>query len=403
MSEPIVPNPLRNLFQPLAVVVGFVLGFVILVCLGRTATAHDWHKNFTRFHPMIAPDSMYQPTMGEMCSIVRARCQPDQVLVIVGGNSILQGVGQPADRMWTVRLQEQLGSRFSVINLAFRGSSASDGGALVCEALRDVFPKQIYIANAAPLQGVSPIGLETYRFILLDAYFKKMLLPWPPREAALAFYFEKGPERARITEEKLGARLDAWLHFRDFWNEWSYKRFFTFPTTMMPTYPQAYWPRSFFEDEEIDYDSISFEARFTTKTVEADLAITKATSAPFYTKDEVGNWQPILGAHQGFLNSLQEAFPTPLRKRTLMLIGRSSPFYIEKLDESIHARDDLAYRACVAGWISAGYESLEYGKDFVPFDYGDRSHLTSEGGEKLAAIVAPKVKAMAEKLGYLAP
>lgn len=403
MSEPTPFNPLRALFQPWAVVIGFFVGFGLLVLLGRTSTSHDWHMNFTRFHPMIAPDSMYQPTMGEMCAIVRARCQPDQILVIVGGNSILQGVGQPADRMWSLRLQEQLGSRFAVINLAFRGSSASDGGALVAEALRDEFPKQIYIANAAPMQGVSPIGLETYRFILLDAYFKKMLLPWPPRDQALANYFATATDREHAREEKLGAQLDAWLHFRDYWNEWSYKRCFTFATTLMPSYPQAYWPRSYFEDEESDYDSLPFDARFTAKTVEADLAIARGSSAPFFVPAASRAWQPNPDAHRGFLNSLQEAFPTPLRKRTLILIGRNSPFYTEKLEEPIRQRDDLAFHAAVEGWIAAGYESLEYGKNFVPFDYGDRSHLTSQGGEKLAAVVAPKIKAMAEKLGYLQP
>jgi len=403
MSEPSLQNPLRQLFQPLAVVIGFVLGFGLLVLLGRNSTAHDWHRNFTRFHPMIAPDSMYQPTMGEMCAIVRARCQPDQVLVIVGGNSILQGVGQPADRMWTLRLQEQLGSRYAVINLAFRGSSPTDGGALVCEALREVFPKQIYIANAAPMQAISSIGLESYRFILLDAYFKKMLLPWAPRDQELADYFASATDREHAHEEKLGAQLDAWLHFRDYWNEWSYKRFFTFPTTMSPTYPLAYASRGSFDDEETDYNSFPFDVRFNPKTVEADLAITKATSEPFYVKDEKGNWQPIASAHQGFLKTLQGAFPAPLKKRTLILVGRNSSFYTEKLDQAIRARDDLAYQATVDGWTAAGYESMEYGKTFLPSDYGDRSHLTSEGGEKLATVVAPKVKAIAEKLGYLVP
>ncbi len=403
MSESL-PSPKKvSLLRPWTIILGFFAGLAFFAWLGHHSTSSDWHQNFTRFHPMIAPESMYQPTVDEMCAVVRARCHKGQILVIVGGNSILLGVGQPANEMWTRRLQAELGPRYAVVNLAFRGSSATDGGAIVAEVLRKEFPQQIYIANAAALQSVSPIGMPTYRFILLDAYYKKLLLPWGPREDALEDLRSKAADRAQFKESELGARLDAWLHFRDFWNHWSYTKFFTFPTTLMPDYPSAYYPRNRFTDDENDYETIPFEVRFSPEIIAADLNITQQLSKSFYTATADGGWQPIAWALDSVKNYIRTAFPDELHKRTLILIGRSSSFYTARLDKNITARDDIAYRDTVAAWTTAGYHSIEYGKDFRPEDYGDRSHLTTHGGQKLAAIVAPQVESMAQELGYLHP
>lgn len=375
----------------------------VLVWLGKTSTRRDWHQQFTRFHPMIAPESLYEPSVDEMCAIVRARCRQDQILVIVGGNSILLGVGQPADRMWTRRLQALLGPRYAVINLAFRGASATDGGAVVAEALRKEFPHQIYIANAAVMQAVSPVGLDVYRFMMLDAYYKKMLLPFPPRDQELVALVEKNLNRREFREQDLNARLDAYLYFHDFWNHWSYTRFFTFPTTLAPDSPQSHWPRNRFPDAENDYLSTPFEIRFSPETVKVDSHLTAIASEPYYSKTSDGKWAPIPAAHAYFNTTIRQAFPESLRSRTLMLVGRNSSFYTRKLDPAIQQRDDIAYHDCVADWISAGYQSIEYGRDFEPEDYGDRSHLTTTGGNKLAAVVAPEIKAIARKLGYPNP
>jgi hypothetical protein len=51
--------------------------------------------------------------------------------------------------------------------------------------------------------------------------------------------------------------------------------------------------------------------------------------------------------------------------------------------------------------LARGYAALDYGEKFTPEDYADRTHLAPAGGEKLADTVAPAVRALAEKLGYL--
>jgi hypothetical protein len=391
-----------RLLSPLALLLGVATGLAFLSWEGRQLGRVDWHTDFTRFHPMISPEALYEPTVDEMCAIVRARCRPDQVLVIVGGNSILLGVGQPADRMWTRRLQDELGAGYAVVNLAMRGALPNDAGALVAETLRKEFPRQIYIANQSAFPSAGPIGSETYRFVLYDAYFKGYLLPWKPRTGALSA-LSRSLDYHKYTQADLeiGGVLDSWFYFHNLWNWWSFTHHFTFATPMMPHDPEAHWPRDKFEDVENDFDAIPFESRFTPQVVAADLDLTRRATETFYKESADGTWTRNRIAYRIFLVGARDEFPDPVKSRTLILIGRNSPYYTSQVGPEIRARDELAIGDTVSGLKRLKYEAMAYGLDFSPEDYGDRSHLTSSGGAKLAAAVAPQIRAMAEKLHYL--
>ena len=101
MSEPL---PLSSgldrswFFRPRTFLAGLVAGLVLCSVVGRTVSHRGYHKAFTRFHQVISPEAQYYPTLGEMCGIVRMRCRPDQVLVIVGGTRSSTGWGSPPRR-----------------------------------------------------------------------------------------------------------------------------------------------------------------------------------------------------------------------------------------------------------------------------------------------------------------
>ncbi len=390
-------------FQPATLVAGILLGILGLAWAGRAVTTRDWHRDFHRFYPLIGPESMYQPTIGEMRAIVRARCRPDQILVIVGGNSIMQGVGQPVERLWTRHLQELLGDRYCVVNLAFRGSSPTDGGALVAESLRDEFPRQIYIANVPAFSTASPAGHLDYRFMTLDALYKGWLIDFAPRQAVLADVLSHPKHYPGAREADLGARLDAWLRFRDFWNWWAVTRAFTFPTPMLPSFRLAYQARNKFSDHEPDYEATPFRDRLLLQNVELETQITRNTTSPYYEKDATGNWQTIGIAMTQFDNFAKDAFPAPLKTRTLIVVADNCPFYVNRLTADEKQRDTLAIRDTVARWKTHGYDAIDYGPGFVETDYGDRTHLTSTGGRKLAARLAPEIDQLAGRLGYGSP
>lgn len=380
--------------------IGLGLGFLGLSIAGRVVTHTDWHPGFVRFHPYITPETLYEPTIGELSAVIRANCRPDQILVVVGGNSILQGVGQPVDKLWSRRLQELLGDRYAVVNLAFRGSSMTDGGAVAAEALRHEFPRQIYLANVTPLGSATPAGSDPYRFMLFDAYYKGQLIDFPARDKGISEYSGNPTTYPEIFFQILSARVDAALRFRDFWTWWSANLFFTFPTDRSPDIRTAYKPRNAFPDTEPDFDNMPFTERFAERFAEAEMAITRGYTGIYYEKDSSGAWRWVPAQREGFQGLVRNAFPDELKPRTLVVLSRNSPYYTRQLTDDERARDELAVQDALAGWRDAGYSSLDYGSDFADTDYGDRTHLTASGGRKLAALVATEIEAMSERLGY---
>ena len=402
----------RPFFRPWTVLAGFGLGLGLMAWAGRTVIQRDLHPNAVRFHPMIAPDSQYEPTMGEMRAFVRARCRPDQILVIVGGNSILLGVGQPADRVWTKRLQEILGDRYAVVNLAFRGSSPTDGGAFVAESLRDEFPRQIYIANAAPTQAPTPGGSSVYRWVYWDAYYKGLLLDAPAREKKVAdtiytrIPYPDGhvvyPFRGNIQELKLAAWLDSWCYFNDFWNDVAYEDFNTVWGNLMPGLADFMQPRKNWRDPDPDGTQIPMTVRFPATTLEGELANIRGNSQYAFNKDAAGKWEIYLPLWDDvFQKGIQDIFPPALKSRTLILLSGTATYYTRWLTEDERYRDKIAYEMAVQRWKAGGFDAMEYGRDFAIEDFYDRTHLTATGALKLSGMVAPKVREMAQQLGYL--
>ncbi len=397
------PLKFSRIFHPKTLLVGVVLGLVSLSWIARYTADHNYHPGSVRFHPMIAPDSLYQPTIAEMQAFVRVRCRSDQVLVIVGGNSIFLGVGQPVEKLWTKYLQKILGDQYAVVNLAFRGSSPTDAGAIVAETLRTEYPRQIYLANATPFSLASPIGDTPYRFMMLDAFYKGWLINFPARNVAMNEYLTHSKIHPEAAELKLSAILDRALRFREFWNWWSATQFFTFPAPLAESFDRAYQPRDYFGDQEPDFETMPFSDRFSPRFAEAEMSITRNSTSGYYHKNTSGVWQLNEGATTSFRNQTRQAFPDEVKPRTLIILSRNSPYYTARLTDSERGRDEMGFKDTLALLKMECYEAMEYGSDFTEVDFGDRTHLTATGGRKLADRVAPQIRQIAIKLGYLNP
>lgn len=402
MSEQPFPPPSVPWFRSRFYLLGLVLGFVGCALLGRYVARHDYHEDFTRFHPRISPESSYYPTVDEMCSIVRARCRPDQILVIVGGNSVLNGVGQPADELWTLELQRLLGDKYAVINLAFRGALATDGGAVIAEVLRKEFPRQIYIANMQPMGDLHALGLETYQFIFWEAHARGLLEDYAPREKLIEAYRSSTEAPPNLRELTVVAHADAMLRFRDLWNWVGYEHVFTVKSFYTPNFPRLLTARKHLRDEERDYEQMPFDSpsRFGPAKEKNEMAITRGFTEVFYEKNAAGEWSLLPSTRSTFTTTAQAGFPDSLKARTLLVVSRNAPFYRKKLTADELLRDDRGYRETVEILESLGYGAMEYGKDFAETDYGDRTHLTVAGGRKLAGSMAAKIGEMARKQGY---
>jgi lysophospholipase L1-like esterase len=404
MSEPTERPRAASWFSPGFFLAGLVVGFLGLVGAGHWAAQHNTHPGAARLHPRVSPEGNYLPTVDELCAMVRARCRPDQILVIIGGNSILNGVGQPVEKLWTAELQNRLGDRYAVVNLAMRGAESMDGGAVIAEVLRKEFPRQIYVANAAPFTQPAPLGQKAYHYIFLEAYYRGLLEDFAPRHELVKANFTQGPGQPWLRRWQAAAevRLDAALKYRDLWNWVGYEHFFTIPSFHTPRWPALTVPRGRLLDEEPDFEAMAFNSgdRFAMSKTEVELKIVRGFSVLAYQPGGPEGWTLDENARAQFRAAARTAMPDDLKSRTIIMLSRNSPYYVKMLTPEEIKRDDLAYRDGVAAWKEAGYGAAEYGRDFAPEDYGDRTHLTASGGRRLAEIVAGEVATLAKKLGY---
>lgn len=394
------PEQSQSWFRGRVFLVGLALGVLASAILGRVVSASSYHRDFTRFHARISPEAHYYPTLEEMRSIVRAKCRPDQVLVIVGGNSIFYGVGQPVGKIWTEELQRRLGPEYCVVNLALRGAVCTDGGAIIAESLRDEFPRQIYVANTSPFATPPPFGIEPYRYLFREAWARGLLLDFAPRAAAWKDFNRREIGPGERTEKWSLGMLDRGLRFRDLWNWVGYNWLFTIENPHTPKWPQSMWPRGRFRDEEGDFELTPTVRRFPREVREAEMLIVRGFSAAHSVRTVEGKWAVKPASREAFMVDARAAVPDILKPRTLIVLSRNSPNYLALLDADEAARDEFVYREAEEAWRAAGYRATDYGPGFTIDDFGDRTHLSASGGRKLARWLAPQIQAMSAQLGY---
>lgn len=396
------PSSGRRWFQPGVFLLGFGIGFALLIGFGHLCWRYA-HRNFVRIHPKISPEASYYPTIDELCGIVRNRVRPGQVLVLVGGNSIFNGVGQPVEKLWTLELQRLLGDKYAVVNLALRGASAFDGAAVVSEVLRKEFPNQIYVANASPLAWPQPLGQDAYFYLFWEAYYRGLLEPIPDRDAWINSYLATNVQKMRRWEMQGEIRLDQLLKYRDVWNWVGYEWIFTVASRYTPKLPGAIAPRGVLPDDEPDFEDMDFFSgnRFAPGKTVIELQIVRGFSSSAYLKDGNGGWLPDPATWAVFRKNAAFSRPNELKAKTLVMLSRNSPYYVTQLNAEDRKREELAYSDGIALWQEAGYAAAQYGIDFAKEDFGDRTHLAASGGRKLAAIVAGEVRQIAAKLNYI--
>ena len=132
------------------------------------------------------------------------------------------------------------------------------------------------------------------------------------------------------------------------------------------------------------------------------MKIVRGFSQLFYAEGPGHAWVLSPKKAKDYEEDVRMAFPDDLKARTLIMLSRNSPLYLDQLSPSERSRDNQAYRDAIGLWQKAGYQAAEYGTGYDVLDFGDRTHLTSAGGQKLARTVADLVRSLAEKRGYTA-
>ncbi len=370
---------------------GVLAGFLIAVIAGHQAAGFSKPSRFQRFHQHISPDAAFYPPFSMLENLALARWQPGKTVVLIGGNSVFNGVGQPLSELWSVHLQDLLGPRFVVVNLSFRGAYASEGAALTAESLLRRGVPVIYVTNAGPGPMARPYE-STYAYLFWDGLAQHELLDNPARTRELQLRQRVLP--AVITDgmkaKQLGGTLNAWLRFDDLWHHIGYRHFFTVWSYVAHENflrPKDRWP-----DFEPTAPPVAdrFQALFDT-----EMAITRGFGQTMMEPDGSGGWKPVSSILQQAGLDIDEIFAPQLKSRMLVVLVRNCPYYIDRLPPTEQKRDRATYTAYQTLWREHGINCVVAGSNFAADDYFDRVHLVGSGGLKLAEIVAASVRPMA--------
>jgi hypothetical protein len=402
METPQPDGLLERLVSPRALLLGVMASFLGCCAAGAWYTRHNVYGSFDRFHPWIAPETLHYPSAGQVMALARARLDRDKVAVIVGGNSVLHGVGQRAELLWTKALQAQLGDDYRVINLAMRGASPAEFGGVVAEALSGEYRKIVYVTLTGFGSGGPPDGFA-YQYLYWDAKGRGLLGEYPEREAALRYYAraaQRDPEK--MAELARRGRVNAYLYFNDLWNALAYAHFSAVWHPGSGTH--LFRPRKRYADPDLGPPPMAARYRPELEAVESTrLHGWLRNGGAMIRGYHLAPGQPDVldPSRSPMCQELWGAIPGPFRARTLLLIHSDSPHYLKQLTPAEQeAYHDLAVRQ-VRVLELAGFASLEVGHGYGIEDYVDRAHLGESGGLKVAAEVAPKVRELARRLGYL--
>jgi hypothetical protein len=394
---------------PSAVLCGAVIAFAACCAVGHRAGDRNLYTRFTRFHFLIAPESLYYPTVNQVRQLALAKLDPAKIAVIIGGSSIFHGTGQAPGDVWTDELQRQLGSEYCVLNLGLRSAFTGEFGAVAAEVLQKDIPRLILVSDVTPMALPPADGLRA-RYFYCDAQARGLLMDHPFRDKTISDRFEqmtryehdKGRAAARAAfatmaeetcELQSSMQFDRWLAFRDLWTGIAYRRLATIWTPA--TKDQFTRPRALYVDPEtgarplaVRFDSAD-EQEASLKQLRRYLELGYGTGAsPGLNLSQGRQWRVLE-------ERIDAYFPPDVRSRTLLAVMRSSPVHVSQLS----AREQDWYRQVLHKYVDViaahGLQAIEIGGDYDPGDYADSRHLSPSGGRRLAAELAPRIRAMA--------
>jgi hypothetical protein len=357
-------------------------------------------EGFTRFHPLIDVQSLYYPTAAQVQALGRATLRPGKVAVVLGGNSIIQGVHQGTAGNWAKHLQALLGDRFQVLNLAQAGGDPFEFGATAAEFLLPDHPQLLLVTNTwpAPLcPPGDPDGKPPLRYFFWQARARGLIQPYPEREARLR-ELEKGRDES-FRELKRQCTLDARLDAQDLWNAVTYR----YLSTVWSPGIHSTWvePRRDYPDSDQAYPPADEAVlKRWSDSVVPELRGTAAMSQALWSSPPGGGVYPLAARVS---QRLRECLRPEMRPRTLVLLNHRCPYYLQALTPEERGWFLRSFGLAAQIYAREGVRAAEVGRGLQTWHYSDQVHLTAAGGWRLAEEVAPMIRDLAEELGYLRP
>ena len=390
--------------QPwMAFLAGFAIGMVVLSVLGAFAGSMQTLERFVRFHRYINPEGLYYPTASQVVALAREHATTGSVLVIVGGDSLFFGTGQSTSGLWSRALQDELGSDYDVLNLAFPSGGYQEHGAVAAQQLLGDGHKVLFLGDAFPGYAVPPDGYQ-YPYVFWDAYYKGLLLHPDERTAQAEQDYQRSAKTDQLIELQAHYRLDSVLHFGDLWNYVAYNYLFTVWNQFAGAVTGNFLlPRRLYADPLEDYTPPPPEVRYSAAAREVELPRVRALALRGCDRDGTGALIPYEAS--AFWRQVRDyngaALPQELRERSVMVLNYWSTVYREQLTGEERDCFGQVYAEAARALTDAGFQVVLTGADYADEDYHDRIHLTDSGGRKLARDVAPEIRKLAQAMGYV--
>lgn len=389
---------LERVFKPAPFLVGALLGFAICCALGYATTLKNQFGDIQRFGIFVGPQASFYPTVSQLINVVKSRVKPEQTLVLVGGSSILNGVGQSNDELWTKRLQQHLGPKYVVVNLALRSCNSYEGAYFVAEAMAKQHKKTIFVTSALPSGLWHPMGNWPYAYLYWDARYHNLLDEFPERESAILSREQELPDQEWkpevLSELKLSQYLNAQFHFLELWNTVAYRYFFT-------SYRAVTDDASFCPRRKLPNNMESYE-KFPLPSEEFARNFFPSQCQRLMTWDsKTRRWVQEPGFWRLAKQTVERNVAPSMRPLTLVLQIYQNPEMRRRyMSAELLKRDRLAYDSADSLLRSFGMHSLQVGEQYEGKDFRDTMHLSATGGYKLAQQTAVELEKIAKQLGY---
>jgi len=340
--------------------------FALLPILGTRFLADyslrsDPYANLSRFWVHQSADSNFFPTALETLTWTLNQIDPKDKVIIIGGSSVIMGVGQTLPNSIATVLQMELGPTYKVINLALRGGTALGQGAYVASALQRRGFDVLYISDVNPTVPPILTNTERYEDFFWQALSARMITPST---------VESGLVQFPINERLILAKLNQVFRFAEAANFVSYN-FFSLNTSSLLGADGLKPLRKYPDVElEIEYKDMYKDPEVTQREIEILTGTAK--------------YAPSLPEMIGVAGKYRTLFDDLRIDNTLLILCNKNPYYSNLLSKNIQRDLENYYLNFQTALKNNGFEAQNLCRDFTDADYHDSVHLNKSGAVKFA-------------------
>jgi hypothetical protein len=361
---------------------GFLIGLLAALCAasasGFIATQKNMFRDFIRFDLSISPESLYYPTARQIAALVNERYDVNKIMVLVGGSSVFRGAGQRTTKVWTLSLQNELGPKYTVVNLAMNGGLAPGAASYMTEMLAKTGRRAIFVSDMLPGTYQPDSANPYYRYLFFEAQARGYLIPSEPRSTYLQSVMDDDRRSLQIR-----AVANRALNFEELWHYLGYCCVFTVYSPLM----NLPW-----RGRQYDFDAEAPPENFRFQDISADLDARNLEIVRGYASATIDLAQERQG--------LRIAFPEAIRPQIIIGSTGQAPFYKNRLTKEERKNIDKYYSDWKLALNEEGISTAFFDTMLSDDDHYDRVHLNETGGATLAKLIAPFIQSKAKELGY---